>query len=425
MLNNRATIYSNGIADFQRIYKIKCDQPNRISIPVRQQHLGDVLASLTISGPVKIDSPPSYQPSNQDEGNISIDPKDTLIGLAKQLAGSEVEVTSNGPVLNGKLVGIHEQQIATGGEKVVEKSLVIMTENGLTRIEVRRIENLKFVDEAIQAEIDKALNRSLREIKPNSTFVDLELSTTDANADAIIQYTIPAAAWKISYRILLNQDGPIEFHGHAIVDNNTDEDWKDFVISVVMGQPISFTTDLAHSKTPGRSHVNIVQDSAYGAIEVENSIAELDADMMMIDGMAAASAPARRSKKKATAAFRMAGGQLEQRTESASIEEAEIADTGDFCIFQSASPVSIEANHSAIIPVFATTLDESKPVLHFKTENHPDRPFRALRFKNTTEHSLGRGVCTIYDQTTYAGNCILPATKPGADALLPLSLIHI
>ena len=71
MQSNRATIYSNGIADFQRVYKVTGDS-TKISIPVRQKHLGDVLASLTISGDVKIVSPPSYQPANLDDGNLSL-----------------------------------------------------------------------------------------------------------------------------------------------------------------------------------------------------------------------------------------------------------------------------------------------------------------------------------------------------------------
>jgi hypothetical protein len=75
-----------------------------------------------------------------------------------------------------------------------------------------------------------------------------------------------------------------------------------------------------------------------------------------------------------------------------------------------------------VIPVFATTIEQSKPVLHFKTENHPERPFRALRFVNSTSHSLGRGVCTVYEGTTYAGSCIIPATQPDGDALLPHAL---
>ncbi len=424
MQSNRATIYSNGIADFQRVYKVTGDS-TKISIPVRQKHLGDVLASLTISGDVKIVSPPSYQPANLDDGNIAITTANALTQLAHQLAGAEIKVTVGEQDVQGKLVGLQDRQIGTNGEPVNETSIVVSNNEGLSTIPINRVVNLRFLEESIQLEIDKALSRRLREIKPNSTFVDLELSALNADSssetDAMIQYTIPAAAWKISYRILLLEDQKIELHGHAIVDNNTDEDWKNFIVSVVVGQPISFTTDLADSKTPRRDHVNIVQESAFGAVEVEESIpnynfgvgdmADADADTKMA---LAESAP-KLMRKSSRGGRGRAGG-------SAKIEEAEVAESGDFCIFESSTPVSIDAHRSAVIPVLITALDETKPILHFFHPHNPDHPYRTIRFKNTTGHSLGRGVCTVYDGTTYAGNCILPSTKTDGQALLPHAL---
>ncbi|MEM7455025.1 MAG: hypothetical protein AAF456_11805, partial [Planctomycetota bacterium] len=280
----------------------------------------------------------------------------------------------------------------------------------------------EFPDAEVQNEIEKALSRQLRAIKPNSTFVDLELKTTVTKANAIVQYTIPAAAWKISYRLILQENGPVAFQGHAIVDNNTDEDWKDFIVSVVMGQPITFATDLAESKTPARDYVNIVQDSAVGNVEVERVIAMATgggAPESGMDKMMMSDAPVeQRLLKKA----RGRSGRAYKRAEAAEMQTAEVEEAGDFCIFESAGPVSIDAHRSASIPVFATTLEESSGVLHYRQSNHADRPYRAVRFKNTTGHSLGRGVCTVYLETTYGGTCVLPASKPGDVDLVPHAL---
>ena len=75
MSENRVVIYSNGIADFQRRYDVAAAAPQRISIPVRGDHLADVLASFNVYGNVKLESPPTFRPSNALEGNISIDPR--------------------------------------------------------------------------------------------------------------------------------------------------------------------------------------------------------------------------------------------------------------------------------------------------------------------------------------------------------------
>ena len=422
MTQNRATIYSNGIAELHRVYSVSNKGEARISIPVRQAHLADVLASLTISGDVKIDSPPSYQPANIDESNLRIDTANSLISLASQLAGANVTILQNETEHTGRLIGHQDQEIVTKqGEAAREKYLVVMVDCAIRRIPLREINSIQFTDPVIQAEIDKALSRRLRDIKPNSTFVDFGLSTTKKSTEVIVQYTIPAAAWKISYRIILLDDNKIEFHGHAIVDNNTDEDWNDFVIAVVMGQPITFSSDLADSKTPHRSHVNIVQDSALGVVEVEEAMMEMDADMVM---MASAGGSPDMLRMQSRAAKKMSPVDTSKRqrhAQAGEIAPAEVAETGDFCIFQSAYPVSIDARRSAVIPVFQTE-SESLAVLHYKYENQFDRPYRAVRFLNSLDHSLGRGICSVFDQSTYVGSCIVPAMKKGEDSLLPHAL---
>jgi hypothetical protein len=418
MSHNRATIYSNGIAELSRIYPVSKSAKAKISIPVRQQHLADVLASLTISGDVRIDSPPSYQPANVDDGNLTISTTDSLVSMAKQLAGSQVTIAQGNEQVSGQLVGLQDQQIGTKGEPYLEKYLVVLSDGAIRRVAMKEIESLEFTDPVIQAEINKALSRQLREIKPNSTFVDLELSTENSNrTDAVVQYTIPAAAWKISYRLVLLEN-KIEFHGHAIVDNNTDEDWNDFLISVVMGQPITFTSDLADSKTPRRGHVNIVQEQAVGAIEVEEAVEAL-AMLQQANEMHISERTQTRGRMKKSVPLASAAPAAPRK---AQIDEAEVAEAGDFCIFQSQHPVSIEARRSAVIPVFQTEMGESKTVLHFKKENHPERPYRAVRFVNETGHSLGRGICTVFDESIYAGSCIVPAMKEAEDTLLPHAL---
>ena len=426
MRQNRATIYSNGIAELHRVFNVNKSAAAKISIPVRQQHLADVLASLTISGNVKIESPPSYQPANVDDGNLAIHSSSALLSLATQLSGADVAVGFGQERFVGQLIGLQDFSSPSNGEPYTETHLVVMADGVLKRMPVKEVTSLEFTDEVIQAEIQKSLSRKLRTIKPNSTFVDFELSSDENDAQAIVQYTIPAAAWKISYRLILLPDDRVEFHGHAIVDNNTDEDWKDFVVAVVMGQPITFTSDLADSKTPTRSHVNIVQESAVGAIEIEEEVEVFDgAVMMAAGGGGAAAAPSGRQRKLSNRASGLADAAkrkskaLPREFNSAQVEQAKVEDGGDFCIFESPNPVSIEARRSAVIPVFQTTLDSSKSVLHYKHENHQERPFRSIEFVNSLEHSVGRGICTVFDEATYAGSCIVPSLKQGDDALLP------
>lgn len=417
MSENRVVIYSNGIADFQRSYEVTAEEPRHIAIPVRQDHLADVLASFNVYGNVKLESPPTFCPSNELEGNITINPKQVLEDLATNLSGARVRVERAGGAVEGTLVGLHQEEEATAGEPIHTKSLIVLAEDGLRRCVLREIQSLKFLDEDVQKEIDKALQRNYQRIKPNSTFVELVLSATDDKAEAVVQYTIPAAVWKISYRLRLLEDRATEFQGFAIVDNNTDEDWSDFRVCVVTGEPITFSTDLAESKSPRRNHINLVAETALGSVEVE-------APMMLMAAAGGAaeddepSPPAMRQR-----ALHHRFLQLDQDIPSAAeMASAEVHEVGDFSIFESESLVTIPAKRSIVIPVFQVEMADTKSVLHYKHENHPDRPYRSIEFTNGAGFSLGRGVCTVFEEGAYSGSCVIPALKSGEDRLLPHAL---
>lgn len=432
MPTHRATIFSNGIADFQRSYSVSKNAPTEISLPVRKDHIADVLASLNVFGPVTLTSPPSFRPSNDSAGTLAFDPSKVIEDLATRLSGAKVSVSRASGEVAGTLVGLHSEPEATGGERILPKFLVVLTNQGLTRIPLREVSWLQFQDDEVQKELDKALERNLQQIKPHSTFVTLTVATEQDSAEALLQYTLPAAAWKISYRLRSRPQAgdadaeSFDFQGFAIVDNNTDEDWNDFLISVVTGEPITFSTDLADSKIPHRDHVNVVKDRAFGSVEVEEAdfMQPHPAAMAMADITRGGSAKMMRRSRPVP----MTGGGADDESVMAMLQEpAETADAdvqmvGDFCVFESPAPVTIAAQRSAVIPVFQTTLSNTESILHYKHENHAERPFRSIQFQNETEYSLGRGVCTVYDAGVYAGSCVLPAVAPGDDALLPHAL---
>jgi hypothetical protein len=428
MRQNVVVVFSNGIADFQRAFMVRRGSPTEISIPVKKDHVADVLASLNVYGQVTLTAPPSFRPANEATGTLNIDPERVVERLATALSGSRVEVQRASGIVTGRLVGLHAEPEGTAGQPIERRFLVVLTSEGFQKVPLGELQKLRFQDEAVQTEIDKALQRNFQQIKPGSTFVELALTTDLDEAEATVQYTIPAAAWKISYRLRKLDDGRFEFQGFAIVDNNTEEDWNDFLISVVTGEPITFSTDLADSKTPRRSHVNVVRDTALGAVEVEEA---MDLSQMVggrgVAMLAAAGAgpaeeaPGRMSKRRARGAEPLA--KLSKSVgPSALVENVEAREVGDFCVFEAQSPVSIASNRSAAIPVFQVALAQSKTVLHYKKENHADRPYRSIEFKNETSYSLGRGVCTAYEEGTYVGSCIVPALKPGGDGLLPHAL---
>ncbi len=58
-----------------------------------------------------------------------------------------------------------------------------------------------------------------------------------------VGYVIENPIWKTSYRLVLEKGKPY-LQGWAIVENTTDEDWKDVHMALVSGRPISYQMDL-------------------------------------------------------------------------------------------------------------------------------------------------------------------------------------
>ena len=56
----------------------------------------------------------------------------------------------------------------------------------------------------------------------------------------LVSYTIAAPIWKTTYRVVLDAQNKPFFQGWAIVDNVSDEDWKNVSLSLISGSPVSF-----------------------------------------------------------------------------------------------------------------------------------------------------------------------------------------
>ena len=61
-----------------------------------------------------------------------------------------------------------------------------------------------------------------------------------------VGYVVENPIWKTSYRLVLSKkkDGKPFLQGWAVVENPSDEDWKDVRMALVSGRPISFQMDL-------------------------------------------------------------------------------------------------------------------------------------------------------------------------------------
>ena len=421
---NSVTIFTRGIAHFRKV--VTLDEPTKkLNIPFRKDAMDEVLATLDAFGPVKYKVPPSYAPENVNNNRLTLNPDDVLLQLAKQLSGTAVRVATSGSPVKGTLVGVDKKNTIVSQQIVSERYLIVLTATGMTRIGWDAIQELTFTDEKIQEEVNSALARNLQNIKPDSTFIELELERTneDPKAIATIEYAIPLAAWKMRYSFRQTEDG-CQLIGAAVVDNNTDEDWLDVIVNVVTGDPITFRTDLNEVRVPSRDFIALVNDKALGNVAVEEgrhwaSPAGMTRSAKTRGGavMAASMSMECASDAEEGVGFEPCGG----APAPAVFVAVEAKDVGDFQVFSTKEPLTIRANKSAIIPMFMTKVDASSRLL-YKEQNHATRPYRSLAFTNDTGFSLGKGKAVVNDEGLFAGEAVLESTKPKEDRVMPYCL---
>jgi hypothetical protein len=428
---NSVKLYSNGSAVISKGVELN-GQPVKLSIPVKKDDLDDVVSSISVFGDVSMPEPPSYTPANSQQTTLKIDANKVLRDLSTKLRGSQVAITrNNGTTNSGKIYGIQTYQRETNGSVFECFRVLLGTDAGVVQYDEADIQLLKFTDPAVQAEIDKSLQASFQEIKPDSRFVDLTLvPTKEGNSTASVSYATPVAAWKIRYQLrFINEVASLE--GQVVVDNDTDDDWNNVNLSVITGEPISFSTDIAEIRRPARSRVNVVSDTTLGAVGAAETIRPAPAGAPMAKRMMSAPSAAVCSfNADADSGLESYGGNmpsipslvmpcLDLSVNNLSIQSAASSkESGDFSIWNSENPVTILSKKSAIIGLFSLPLEDAHTVLLYKGGTENKRPYRAVKFKNTTPNSLGKGVCEVYVDGDRQGKCVLNATKQGEESLL-------
>ncbi len=406
---NHVTLYSNGTAVISKVYDLDSDSPVTIQIPVSKANLDDVISSLCVFGEVAVASPPTFSPTNARETSLTLKSDNILMDMATKLAGAEVEIEA-GMLYRGRLVGLQPTRKIVNQQAVRVPMLVVITEKGIQQVELDAVIALRFMDKLIQDEIDKALRASLRQIKPDSSFVELALRPLAGPTSAILQYATPVAAWKIRYHLRLN-DNRLELDGQAIVDNDTDDDWLDTMITTVTGEPITFSTDLALICRPKRSHVELVDRETRGAVVAASGRKKV-AERVLMESYPCLADDGDPEPRAENMRF------MRRSSKAATQAQAEVRESGDLSIFHSPHPFTIQARRSAVIPLFRTTIDSGKQILFYNERQDRQSPFRAVRFVNQSGHSLGRGVCEVFIDGDFQGKSVLEITKPGQETIV-------
>jgi hypothetical protein len=265
----RVILYSNGVAYIERRGIVS--GMAEINLSFKQSQVDDVLKSMVVLdlgqgriGAVSYNSsaPPSariaeipFSVEAQTEGENG-----GLAGVLAQLQGAKVSVVSAKGTATGSILTVQKKQIRktaskkTEGEDaevenstttfLPEHTLVIASETGdISSFDLADVRSVKLLEDGTRKDLNEFANISALARRRDAKTITVT-SEGAGQREMIVSYTIAAPIWKTTYRVVLDTEGKPFFQGWAIVDNVSEEDWRDVQLSMVSGSPISFIQPL-------------------------------------------------------------------------------------------------------------------------------------------------------------------------------------
>ena len=264
----RVILYSNGVAYIERRGFVNGNA--EVNLAFKQSQVDDVLKSMVVldlgqgkigavsynsSAPISSrmsEIPFSVNAVSGDGGGIS--------SVLAQLQGAKVAVTSTKGNAIGSILTVERKQIKTEKETQMTSVLVIASESGeISSFDLADVRSVKMLDDGTRKDINEFANATASARRLDAKTITITSQGT-GQREMVVSYIIAAPIWKTTYRVVLDQAGKPFFQGWAIVDNVSDEDWKNVQLSLVSGSPISFIQQLQKPFYRYRPVVPIPQD---------------------------------------------------------------------------------------------------------------------------------------------------------------------
>ncbi|MBL8758188.1 MAG: hypothetical protein JNK35_07155 [Phycisphaerae bacterium] len=464
----RITLYRSGVGAFERQGAVQENARVQLRFDVGQ--INDILKSLQLldldGGRIDSVSYASKDPLARRLSSFSVPIADSpsLPMLLGRLRGSAIEVkTIEGSTITGTILNVENRKVPGGGgggggggkdQSAIEQPYVVLvTTAGIRAVAIDAISAMQLQDKQLADELNRALVAVAEARADRIKAVDLSLSGA-GNRRVVVRYVHETPVWKTSYRLVLSdaaeQKGAagkpvpdtLSLQGWAIVENTTDNDWKDVRLSLVSGRPVSFQMDLSEPLYLGRPDIPV---PTIPGVLPRNFAAGTGGEKPGTPPMPAASAAPGRpmdpggnvrarlapgtprfdeAKEKWDAAGRgpellnLSGDDLVRYSPAA---QARAGEVGEVFFFEVQNPVTIERQRSAMIPFLGSNI-EGRRVSIYNMADRPDHPMRGLQLTNTSGMQLLPGPLAVFDGTAYAGDATINQVSPGDKRLLAYAL---
>ncbi len=440
----QVVLFSSGVGYFQREGTIDGDARVDLSFPT--QDINDLIKSMVLRdlngghvSAVSYDSNAPVEKTLQSFAvNLSANP--TFGQVLNQARGEKVEVVlqqanaAQPGTMTGAIMGVEQKQEKADKAVVNVEQLNLWCADGMRSVKLADVQRVRFLNPVMDNEVRKALETLTLSHDTQKKAVSLNF-VGEGKREVRVGYVIENPIWKTSYRLVLGkekEDKPF-LQGWAVVENATDEDWKDVRMALVSGRPISFQMDLYTPLYVPRPTVVPELFASLRPVTYNDDLKKTKGDIAF-DAPAAAPAPGgfggapqmnrngllRNHEEAATDAAQRVTQQLAERMnlgDSGVSTMATATKLGDFFQYAIDKPVSLPRQKSALLPIVNKDV-QGERVSIYNERTQAKFPLLGLKFKNTSGLHLMQGPITVFEGSNYAGDARILDVEPNEERLL-------
>ena len=252
----QVVLFSSGVGYFQREGTVEGDTRVDLSFDVRD--INDLIKSMVVrdldGGHVSTVSYDSNAPVERTLKSfaLNLNGNPTFAAILNQARGEKIEVVlqqnnaGQPGTLSGTIVGLEKQRQTVGKDAVAEVEVLnLWCADGVRSVKMSEVQRVRFLSPILDGEFRKALETLALAHDSAKKAVSINF-TGEGKRNVRVGYVVENPIWKTSYRLVLDKEKKVApyLQGWAVVENPTDEDWKDVRMALVSGRPISFQMDL-------------------------------------------------------------------------------------------------------------------------------------------------------------------------------------
>ena len=408
----QVVLYASGVGYVEHAGNVAGDA--EVELRFQGGQLNDALKSLVAEdagGSVGTAVYPSQDPLEKTlasfQVNLAGDP--TLGSVLGQLRGAAATVRFQGEVIAGSILGVETRTRDLGDRRTVTLPVLSILSGGTVRqIPLDEAAVVTLEDKRLQEELARALSVIAQGRDQDKRPLLLHFHGNGPRA-VRVGYVIEMPLWKTSYRLVLpaKAGGKAALQGWALVDNQTDTDWRDIRLSLVSGRPIGFVQDLAKPRYQHRPVIDAPEPEAPKpmaflggrALKPRPMVAEAD------------------TKEAAVPAAAMNLGMSAPMDITASVHTAAATEDLGALFRYAVEGVNLPRQRSAMIPIITESCDADLVSIYRPTEGGR-HPLAGAWITNTTGKLLLAGPMTVLSVGAYAGDALVAAVPAGAKRLI-------